>query len=103
MSGLPENTWDDEMMYPCRIVDRFRVHGETFYTAEIYDEVNDWESATTSNVLEEVLFAVPRGAFCFEDTYYSRDHAQKWSLRHDMRIPDELMPTAWMNLLEGDQ
>jgi hypothetical protein len=100
MSGLPENTWDDETMYPCRVVDRFLVHGETFYTAEIYAEVDDWESETTFTVVEEVLFMVPRGAFCFEDTYYSRDHAQIWSMRHDMRIPDELMPTAWMNLLE---
>jgi hypothetical protein len=100
MSGLPENTWDDEVMYPCRVVDRFQVNGETFYTAEIYDEVDDWESETTYTVLEEVLFVVPRDAFCFEDSYYSRDHAQTWSLRHDMRIPDEIMPAVWMNLLD---
>jgi hypothetical protein len=88
----------------CRIVDRFQVKGETFYTAEMYEEVDDWRSGMgmTFNKLEEVLFMVPRDAFCFEDNYYSRDHAQIWSLRHDMRIPDERMPSAWMNLLEEE-
>jgi hypothetical protein len=100
MSGLPDNTWDDEEMYTCRVVDRFQVDGETLYMAEIYEEMDDSESKTTANVVTEVLFAVPRDAFCFEDSYYSRDHAQVWSLRHDMRIPDDLMPAAWKNLLD---
>jgi hypothetical protein len=98
MSGLEANYWNEDKLYTCRVVDRFPSDsGQWLYMAEIYEETDDAEDETCSNILSEVMFAVPRDAFCFEDRYYSRDHAQTWSFRHDMRIPDELMPAAWMN------
>ena len=46
---------------------------------------------------DEVLFAVPRDAFVFDDVRYSRDHSMHSSFRHEMMIPDDMLPDKWMN------
>ncbi len=52
-----------------------------------------WE--TNVDIVKYVLFDVPRDTFYFHDNYYHRDHHQEWSFRHDMRIPDDILPDAW--------
>jgi hypothetical protein len=93
----------------CRVVDRYHTyynndHGggilnETRYTAEIYTEEFD-DKGESVQVLQEVLFDLPRDAFYFRDAYYSRDIHLRNAFRHDIRIPDEIMPNTWLNRLK---
>jgi hypothetical protein len=93
----------DYELHNCRIADRFfdEVRGEYRYRAEIIERVDDTKVKdkpdVCSEIVREVLFDVPRDCFSIEDAFYSRDHAQFWSFRHEMQWPDELMPESWKN------
>ena len=96
----------DFHLHSCRIADRYlhRKSGDYRYIAEIMERV-EYVSAegypeVCREYLREVLFDVPRDCFFIEDSYYSRDHAQPWSFRHDLRIPDRILPDAWIDNLE---
>lgn len=92
--------------HACRIAHRYLddTTGEYRYTAEIVDRLElmqeDGEYEMCIEVLTEVLFDVPRECFYIEDSFYSRDHAMPWAFRHDIRIPDYLIPDAWID--DGD-
>jgi hypothetical protein len=55
-------------------------------------------------IYDEIMFDVPRDAFVFgtvidygnNDIY--RMYKEPWTFRHDIRIPDPLMPNAWIDL-----
>ena len=105
--------------FPCRIRQRYTtVNDDTstyYYSAEVFerrseetivysgqvDEEGQQQrkvlNSITKNRLTGVLFDIPRDAFYFEDRNYYRPHHQIWSFRHDMRIPDEIMPNIWRN------
>jgi hypothetical protein len=94
-SGLEEGEVDLQL---CRIADRYKdENGDYRYRAEIVEQVEYMDALHCFEELLEVLFDVPRDCFHLEDTLYSRDHTQTWSFRHDMRIPDELLPPSWVN------
>ena len=42
-----------------------------------------------------VLFGTSGDVFYFVDRPYTRDSAQPWSFRHEMQIPDILIPQVW--------
>jgi len=81
----------------CRAVDRTDVQGEEMYTVEYYSR-EVFESTSIYSVYA-VLFFLPRDVFVYQDKPYSRDHAQPWSFRHDLKIPDDIMPDVWKDLL----
>ena len=98
----------DYNLHSCRIADRYP-HGNSGdyrYTAEIVERVEYVQAAgepeECREILREVLFDVPRDCFFIEDSYYSRDHAQRWSFRHDIRIPDNIMLDAWIDYFEEE-
>ncbi|KAL7574065.1 hypothetical protein ACA910_015643 [Epithemia clementina (nom. ined.)] len=109
--GLSQLHYDPgETLYGCRVVDRyFDERGMPLYTVEAldrYDPLKDPyhyfksddydDSDTCIEYMDGVLFHVPAGGlFHFVDRPYSRDSAKPWSFRHDMQIPDELLPRAW--------
>lgn len=95
-------------LHSCRIADRYQLDpGDFRYTAEIVDRVEYvrayGEREECREILREVLFDVPRYCFFIEDSYYSRDHAQRWSFRHDIRIPDDIMPEAWIDYFDEEE
>ena len=49
----------------------------------------------------QVMFDFPTSKLVVEDRAYYLDHHQLWSFRHPMRIPDDMLPAAWKNLLEN--
>ena len=92
---------DDEGYTPCRVIKRYYDDSNTTkYTVELWDvttgEFNRYENHTVTGI----VFDLPRDAFYFEDSPYTRDHHQEWSFRHDMRIPDEMIPDSWKNIGE---
>jgi len=86
--------------YRVFVLDRFTCHGETLYTVAVFT-TKDIERQTTIEYVGGILFALPRDAFVFDDVPYTRDHQMTWSFRHDMKIPDDMMPEAWKNLKHG--
>lgn len=87
---------NDEGCYPCRVVHR---NHNNSYIAELFSRRDTdhpsgmWE--VDIDTVEYVLFDVPRDTFFFHDAFYGRDHHQEWAFRHDMRIPDDMLPDAW--------
>ena len=92
----PDEAEDDEELYSCRVV--HRNHNDS-YVAEVLSHVTTvhpsrmWD--VNIDVMEYVLFDAPRDTFYFRDVPYQRDHHQEWTFRHDMRIPDDMLPNAW--------
>ncbi|CAJ1957082.1 unnamed protein product [Cylindrotheca closterium] len=90
-------------IYPCRVVER---HNDNSYTVEIIDKeyasVDDQYVWPHHEVVSHILFNVPRDIFYFRDEPNHRDHHQKWSFRHDMRIPDDIFPEVWKNRLHDE-
>ena len=80
----------------CRALDRYvDSDGEYRYIVETYTEVQGpYECHEENNF---IIFDLPRDGFNFRDALYSLDHSQKWAFRHDIRIPDEIMPESWKN------
>jgi len=91
-----EKEEDDEEVYRCRVV--HRNHNDS-YVAEVLSRVTKVHPSRMWNVYvdvaEYVLFDAPRDTFYFRDVPYQRDHHQEWAFRHDMRIPDDVLPNAW--------
>jgi hypothetical protein len=90
-------------IYPCRVIQR---HHDNSYTAELirHQRIEDEDVGDRQQqyVVSHVLFDVPRDTFYFRDKPDQRDHHQTWSFRHDMRIPAEMFPDVWENLLEDE-
>lgn len=92
-------------LHSCRATDRWQnADGDYRYNVELFERVEYFEADGYPDIcfeiLREVLFDVPRDCIFIEDAFYTRDHAQPWSFRHDMRIPDEIFPAAWIDVEE---
>jgi SET domain len=102
LQGLPSAP---EVAYPCKVILRQDVDGSALYTAEILERrqnVDDDDDDVCEEFFDEILWAVPRDAFAFGGLYHvfdTREYASTWTFRHDLRVPDELMPDAWKNLV----
>jgi hypothetical protein len=83
--------------HSCRAIKRYKTsEGETRYLVELFSREEDEDISFLE--VSEILFDIPRDAFLFEDAPYTRDHQMPWSFRHEMMIPDDMFPKAWMNL-----
>ena len=92
----------------CQVTGRRLTSDGYRYTAEIVqygteeDEDDDDDETNPvgqcETVTKEILWDIPRDAFLFDDTMYSRDHLQPWAFRQPIGIPDYMMPEAWKNL-----
>ena len=81
----------------CRALHRYvGPDGEYRYIVETFSEIEgEWFCFERGHF---IIFDLPRDGFNFRDALYALDHSQRWAFRHDLRIPDELMPEAWKNL-----
>ena len=93
ISGLEESEFKQ---HQCRVLDRYGMEGEVVYMVELFF-TTDKDDMTDIEYYDEVLFAVPRDAFVFDDIAYSRDHSMHSSFRHEMMIPDDMFPDKWMS------
>ena len=60
-----------------------------------YEDDRDWITNPCREYMQTILFGMPGDVFHFIDRPYTRDSAQPWSFRHEMQIPDEILPHAW--------
>lgn len=106
--GLP---LADGEAFPCRIISKTKDHGtgEIHYNAELrersYGVKNEPKLKDIDycyEVFDEILFSLPRDAFIFGNAYdweeHNRYYGETWSFRHDLRIPDNIMPKMWKDL-----
>ena len=89
----PEDIEENPFL-PCRAIARYEHrNGHMLYDVEIL-----WRQSNALLCVEnvsEVLIGVPRSIFLFVDQQRVRDSDQPWSFRHDMGIPEGLIPSAW--------
>ncbi|KAL7568290.1 hypothetical protein ACA910_022627 [Epithemia clementina (nom. ined.)] len=70
--------------------------GHLRYTVELLNRETIGKGLRTcTETITGVLFGVPVEVFYFVDRPYSSDTLQPWSFRHEMQIPDSLLPSAW--------
>ncbi len=89
----------EKEQHRCRI--RLRTD-DLRYVAEIVTWVDKKSTEMCFLRVKEVLWDLPRDAFVFRDMPYTRDHAQYWSFRHELTIPDDLFPAVWRNRLRNN-
>jgi hypothetical protein len=99
LQGL-ENT--EEEAFPCKIVHRkWDYKSETFlYTAELIQIRQNEEEFICDVIFDRVLWLLPRDAFVygdFLDHYNTKHYLYPNSFRHNMQIPDDLMPQSCKN------
>ncbi|KAL3798343.1 hypothetical protein HJC23_004996 [Cyclotella cryptica] len=87
---IPEVYFDD-------INQEDRDHHPFFYTVEL----NNVRKKQGKKLIYEnhVITEVPYDAILMFNTKYSSDTFLKNAFRHEMRLPNDIFPTAWMNLL----
>jgi hypothetical protein len=111
MQGLQPHVLSNlrDTVHLCKVVFRSAARnkfGEYRYIAHIQYEAKVDENDATKVIKEakhEYVFDLPRDAFFFQDAEYTRDHALENSFRHDIRIPDDIMPKAWLDLLPTEE
>jgi hypothetical protein len=90
-----------EYGYPCRILKRERGDDELVYDVEITTEAKDrWDDFRGERI--SIQNKVPREAIRFLDLPYTSDIHLRRSFRHEIGIPDDMLPNAWRNADEGD-
>jgi hypothetical protein len=72
--------------------------GQYWYTVriEVEKKLNDDDGVITE--VHEIR-DVPRSSISFVNSPYTSDIFLKNSFRHEMMLPDEIFPKAWMNLM----
>lgn len=83
-------TVDRNAMHECNITKRELLDGEIVYTAD----ANDGRERRSS---QYQITQAPRKFFAFIDQPYSSDSFLRAAFRHEIMIPDEMFPKAWMN------
>ena len=86
----------DAAWWPCEIL-RYKMDpatGQVLYTIHMFE----WNGEQVQNSI--LVEDVPREIFHFVDQPYTSDNLMPLAFRHDIRIPDELFPKAWRNLVE---
>ena len=92
---------------PCSIIERHGIKNvediadsisnhRFFYTIEL--EVEKHHEGTFFSEFHEVT-NVPREAIVFVNLPYTDDIFLEKSFRHEMKLPDDIFPKAWMNLI----
>ncbi|CAB9517506.1 Guanylate cyclase [Seminavis robusta] len=86
-----------DALHECRPVEVSdgRNGSKLVFVAELIEWVendDDWEM-----VVHETLFAAPSSIFEFHDLPFTTAFQMPWSFRHEIGIPDSLLPTAWLN------
>lgn len=69
-------------------------YGEYRYRVQSFEAEDNLDAKTTIR-LGPMMWSLPRDAFYFKDSPYSRDHEMPWSFRHYIGIPDEIFPDVW--------
>ena len=103
MQGLP---WADDPAYPCKVIAYHEKDQETTYTVEIVARLQnskgeESDSEQCYEIFDEVLWGVPRDALAYGGPFAVEDAREFMShdaFRHEMRIPDHLLPSAWRNV-----
>ena len=83
--------------WPCTIL-RYRLDektGDYLYTVRLVGLDEDGETETSSALVDDV----PRLAIHFVDKPFTSDQHLPNAFRHDIRIPDNIFPVAWRNVL----
>ena len=86
--------------WPCTIL-RYRLDertGDYLYAVRLYAYSDDGENVRSSTLVEDV----PRHAIHFVDRPMTCDQLLPNAFRHDIRIPNDIFPVAWRNVLRHD-
>lgn len=93
----------DEEAYPCKVTLRL-YHNTTssyIYTAEILERRQNSDGSLCNEIFDEVLWSLPRDAFAYggqSEVYDTNQYLIPTAFRHEIGIPDSLMPPVWKNL-----
>lgn len=80
--------------WDCRILDRYWYDNEEYYYTVEIDVQNTMGNFMKTDVREDV----PRGAIIFVDDEYTTDIHLEGAFRHEIHLPDDMVPEIWRDL-----
>jgi hypothetical protein len=91
-----------EEAYTCRVVLRLYNYNTSsyIYAAEIFERRQNIDYSTCDEVFDEILWLLPRDAFVYggyNEIHDTNQYLLPTTFRHEIGIPDALMPLAWKN------
>jgi hypothetical protein len=100
LQGLPAT---DAVAYPCKaILRQYNNNSNSHsYTAEIMERRQNSDYDSCDEILDEILWSLPRDAFTYggyNDVYDTNQYVMPSTFRHEIAIPDYLMPRMWKNM-----
>ena len=82
---------------PCRLLRKeMDPHGDTSYTAEIYNSAQGGDDNIPEGV-QHIVTGIPREAIALTNKLYSSDQHLPNAFRHEIGIPDDIFPRQWMD------
>jgi hypothetical protein len=105
-----EAGWEEVTLYPCKITARKSTISEDGSIQYHYDAIMITSTELrTSNLIapageiipdgeKHEMTDIPRSAIEARDKMYTKDEYMPNSFRHEMMMPDDIFPAAWMNL-----
>lgn len=95
---MDRRTFDYRNLRPCQVVKREDIDGKFYYTAIM----KNWNGMKKDEMIPKheihIVNSIPRHAVRFVDKLYSTDMHLSNAFRHEIQIPDDIFPCAWMDL-----
>jgi hypothetical protein len=80
---------------PCRVLERTN---DNEYTVQILIDDHQHRDQLIPDAYILIVKNMPRDALTFTDFAYTTDLHLRGAFRHEMMLPDSLLPEAWRNL-----
>jgi len=102
--------YDDMHIFPCKIQTRTSINDMDWYTALVEvattsetttDDDDKKKKTTTTTTRYHRVEYMPRYAILFVDKPYTKDQYAQNTFRHEIGLPDGIMPEYWLDLKDN--
>lgn len=95
---MDKRTFDYRNLRPCQIIQREDIDGKIAYTVIMKNWIGMKKEEMIPKNEIHVVKSIPRNAIRFVDKLYTTDMHLSNAFRHEIQIPNDIFPCAWMDL-----
>ena len=96
-----KGVYDLQTLRPCQVLQRKEdAKGRSTYAVRMFNRpgLDEDEIIPEENKQPHLVTHVPRNAIRFVDKVHTTDQHLEWAFRHEIGLPDDVFPEAWMDL-----
>jgi len=86
----------------CEVLERKEVMSNGKEIEYLYTVLLEADKDQPQNSYDRLIFDVPRKGIKFVDLPYQSDQHLEFAFRHEINVPDDVWPSAWMDLKKKD-